>query len=100
MDRAQKIAVQLRIPLATLEREWNEWAAGKAETLTSPDGAFIAFCKQKVGSQQASRYVTARKAINDAVSLAANDGIGETTGHRGEPKQLGFALDQVLKRTR
>jgi Replication initiator protein A len=98
MDRAQKIAVQLRMPVTTLEREWNEWAAGKGETLTAPDGAFIAFCKQKLGSQQASRYVTARKTIHEAVPLAADGTTSNSVTTPGEPKQLGFALDHVLKR--
>jgi hypothetical protein len=50
-DKAQKIAAQLRVSVFDLEREWNEWAAEKGATINSPDGAFIGFCKSKLGSK-------------------------------------------------
>jgi hypothetical protein len=73
LDKAQKIAAHLRVSVFELERQWNEFARAKGGEITSPDGAFIAFCKQKQGSVQANRYVEARK-------------------QEGEARQLGFDL--------
>lgn len=79
LDKAQKIAAQLRISVFELERQWNEFAKIKGGKITSPDGAFIAFCKQKQGSVHANRCVEARK-------------------QESEAKQLGFALPPLPRR--
>jgi Replication initiator protein A len=70
LDKAQVIAAQLRVSVFDLEREWNDWAGGKADELKSPDGAFIAFCQQKLGSRHAARYVEARHQQTEAQQLA------------------------------
>ena len=79
IDKAQVIAASIGVSVFDLEREWNEWAAGKQEELQSPDGAFIAFCKQKSGSIPARRVVDARSKASEA-------------------QQLGFVLPQGLQR--
>lgn len=76
LDKAQVIAAQLRVSVFDLEREWNEWANAKGGTINAPDGAFIAFCKQKQGTPHAGRYIAARK-------------------QEAEAKQLGFALPDI-----
>ncbi len=77
LDKAQVIAAQLRVSVFDLEREWNEWAKSKGGTINAPDGAFIAFCKQKQGTPHAGRYVAARK-------------------QEAEAKQLGFSLPGLI----
>lgn len=69
IDRAQAIAAAIGVSVFDLEREWNEWARGKQEELRSPDGAFIAFCKQKAGSVAARRVVDARSKLEEAQQL-------------------------------
>lgn len=69
LDKAQKIAAQLRTSVFDLQREWSEWSRGKAEAPDNPDAAFMAFCKQKVGSAPAQRVVAAREEVAEARQL-------------------------------
>ncbi len=69
LDKAQKIAAQLRVSVYDLEREWNEWTKVKGTALKSNDAAFMAFCQQKLGSQNSNRVVDARNKYSDAVQL-------------------------------
>jgi len=47
IEKAKEYAVSLRMDPYALEQEWREWNAGKAQKLTNPDKAFLAFCKNK-----------------------------------------------------
>jgi plasmid replication initiation protein len=52
LDRAQKIAAEKGIALATLEAEWNQWVAETGRMPEKPDGAFIGFCRKKPSARQ------------------------------------------------
>jgi len=69
IDKAQKIAAQLRVSVWDLEQEWNEWAADKADEINLPDGAFLGFCKQKLGSRGAHAVVEAHESARGAQQL-------------------------------
>lgn len=56
MDRAQKIAAEKGIPLATLEAEWNAWIATTGKAPDRPDGAFIGFCRKKPSARQTKLF--------------------------------------------
>lgn len=74
LDKAQRMAAELRLSVSDLVREWTEWTHEKGTELGSPDAAFIAFCKQKVGSRAGSQMSAAL----------------------GEAQQLGLAIDRVM----
>ncbi len=69
LDKGQKIAAQLRVSVFDLHREWSEWSRSKDEAPDNADAAFIAFCKQKIGSAHAQRVVTARQEAEEAEQL-------------------------------
>lgn len=52
LDRAQIIAAEKGIPLATLEAEWNAWIDETGRQPERPDAAFIGFCKKKPSARQ------------------------------------------------
>ena len=52
LDRAQKIAAEKGIALASLEAEWNAWVAETGRMPDKPDGAFIGFCRKKASARQ------------------------------------------------
>ncbi len=79
LDRAQAIAASMGVSVFDLEKEWNEWARSKPDEVHSPDGAFIAFCKQKAGSVAARRVV-------------------DTRAKAAEAQQLGLLLSQAARR--
>ena len=75
IDKGQQFAQQLRMSVSNLIREWTEWTQAKGGDLKSPDGAFIAFCQQKVSSRPGELMA---KGLDDA-------------------QQMGLPLHQVLK---
>lgn len=68
-DKAQAILHAAGLGLAETEAEWNEWTRAKGVELETPDGAFIAFCKQKVGSKPGRAMAAARQGEREAVQL-------------------------------
>lgn len=61
--------------MADLVREWTQWTHEKGGKLDKPDGAFIAFCKQKMASRPG-------RMMSEAL---------------GDANQLGLALNEVMR---
>lgn len=56
LDRAQAIAAEKGYSLAQLEEEWNSWVQARGVQPSSPDGAFIGFCKKKASTRQSALF--------------------------------------------
>lgn len=69
LDKAQKMAAQLRVSVFDLQQEWSEWSRAKGAPPDDADAAFMAFCKQKIGSAPAQRVVAAREEAREAQQL-------------------------------
>ena len=79
IDKAQKkYASALGLSVSDLIAEWTEWTHEKGEELRKPDGAFIAFCQQKLASAPGVR-------MSEAL---------------GGAQQLGLTVEQVIPKKR
>jgi len=52
LDKAQGIAAEKGLSLASLEAEWNEWVRSTGRVPDRPDGAFLGFCRKKPTARQ------------------------------------------------
>ncbi|MEM6762363.1 MAG: replication initiator protein A [Pseudomonadota bacterium] len=56
LDRAQVIAAEKGLSVASLEAEWNDWIEKTGKMPDRPDGAFIGFCKKKPSARQTQLF--------------------------------------------